>query len=470
MVPSRLCLSSFSLSVTALAAGNIFCAPVCAQVGTENTLVGMSTAQLEQQSLSLMRRGKRLDTAIGNLTEAVRREPKNAQYALLLACAQAGRAYVLAEAMAESHRTAARIASQKDFVTRWDVAQQDPKNPLYGKPKPEFPVESGSTPRTRDDNKPLILTEDAARAQIRELSESSLSLLKKATTLSTRTDPTVQAESAAISGWTALVLWHLPRKIVPDCWPKKDGKPEGPERIIGYLEQAVTLQPENQSYRLGLADACQMAAVDQGTPFGPPTRFDKALYERGRTLLKEAANRRPNDGALWYRLACMEGQGETLVYGLNPRSSENIEVLRKASVTLSSNALVWYTLSAAHASVQDSERMMTALARGNSSTRLLPIRYKYAAPTLTAWIFGGISCRYPMLDNLIAIGLSRRVNDAKKRADSETAELAVQAVLQMSNKFDAAAKNPYLKGLEQPLFVMSASMASTVAKLADQVP
>ncbi|MES2459321.1 MAG: hypothetical protein V4671_01970 [Armatimonadota bacterium] len=176
----------------------------------------------EAQSVSLMSRGRRLKAAATDLAAMVRREPLNPRYAVLLACALAERAYVLAEAVAEIREAAASAAFHQRRLTYSEASQQDPENPLFGKPKPEILLQTNLVPRTRDDNKPLTMTEAAACTRIQELSESALRLLTNAAHLSGKEDLQVQAENAFLSGWTTLVLWHLPRKIVPQSWPEKD--------------------------------------------------------------------------------------------------------------------------------------------------------------------------------------------------------------------------------------------------------
>ncbi|MBC8103930.1 MAG: hypothetical protein H7Z41_15255 [Cytophagales bacterium] len=423
------------------------CAPAQAQT--------LTTTQLEQQSVSLMRRGKRLEAAITGLTETVRREPTSRRYAVLLACAQAERAYTLAGVLAEIAQTARRAAAQQDGIARWQAAQGDPQDPLYGRPKPEFPKEVPQPTKTSDDDMPLALTENAVRSRVRELSRSSLRLLETASALPPEANPEAQAEMESLSGWTMLVLWILPRRVVPEAWPAKDGIPQGPEAIIASLERAVTLQPGNQSCRLGLADACLIAAMDKDSPFLPPTRFDKPLFEKGRRLLTEAAKRRPRDGALWFRVACLEGIDATSMAMYEPRTPETIDALRKA-VNASSNALAWYCLAAALATAQDYTGMMTSLERGNTAPILVPLSVKYAAPTIVAWIFPETNVTFPGLDTLTFIGLNHVASEARSNNDTAATERVLQTARQMSEKYNGAVINKDAVPLSELRFIISA--------------
>jgi hypothetical protein len=423
----------------------------------------LTTAQLEQQSVALMRRGKRLETAIAGLTEAMRREPTSRRYTILLACAQAERAYTLAGTLAETAQTERRAAAQQSDIAKWQAAQGDPQDPLYGKPKPEYPKEVPQPTRTRDEDAPLTLSEEAVRSRVRELSQSSLRLLETAAAFPPEAKPEAQAEWESLSGWTLLVLWSLPRRVVPDSWPVKDGKPQGPEAIIASLERAVALQPDNQSYRLGLADACLIAAMDKDSPFLPPTRFDKALFEKGRKLLTGAAKRRPRDGSLWFRVACLEGNGSELMTPYEARTPENIAALGKAA-ELSGNALAWYCLAAAQATTKDYSGMMASLERGNAATVFQAFPVRFAAPTAVAWVFPETTSQFPGLGNLNYIGMNSLLNDAKRINDTESIARISQVARQMSEKYRVATDNTPSISRDLVWLMTAASMAKVFAE------
>jgi hypothetical protein len=468
-----------SISAAILVAVNMVATPAYAQPVPEKLISATptdSTYTLEQQSVSLMRRGKRLENAITSLFEAVRREPTNCQHTILLACAQAERAHTLADAIYPIRLAASRSAERKANLEEWEKIRQDRNNPFYNTPKPTFTLDSSDYPRTSDDDKPTALTAEQAKLRVRELSESSLSLLEKAAQLSAGASPKEQAENAFLSGWIALVLWHGPRRIVPESWPKQKEKPEeqeGPKRVFAYLEKAVDLAPENTDYALGLADACLIASVDQSNPSRPPTRFDKELFERGKAALTKAAKRRPNDGALWFYIASLEGVGagdEGKGLGLWPRTPENLAALRRATTTFPSNALVWYTLAAAQSSLKDDVGALESIVRGNDATSLKPVRYETSAPTLMSWVFRDITIQYPMQPVLLLLSLGRTGDEGKRKGNNDTVLRTAQTALQMSKQYETALNEPDLTDADKSMFRVNSMVFKNFASGFPKLP
>jgi hypothetical protein len=424
-----LCIVSFA------AIGALSRAPVLAQARSQITetvdLHSVSTEKLVQQGTSSLRYGRRLENAISYFREAANREPSDARVNVMLACAQAQRAYTLSRALAEKPMYERRVASLK----AWQDAQKDETDPRYGKPAPEV----GDFPTTQDDGKRFEMTPENAEARIRELSLEAIALLDTAKALSEKDDPEVRAELANLTGWTLLLLWRDPRRVVPGSWPRKNGTQEGPERVIAALESATTLQPESEMYLQALSDGCILAASDpRRFPIVRPARFDAGLHARGTALLRRIAERRPRQGAFWFRVSSLEGRTDFQSAMSATRSPESTEALTRAVRAEPSNALYAYALAAVLAEPGGEARVIERVEKGNAAAPLVPARYRYAVPTVLAWAFPPEAISFPQFEVSIVASVERWVSAARKAKNAADVDRALSAMVGMQRKFGAA--------------------------------
>ncbi|MES2465108.1 MAG: hypothetical protein V4671_31465 [Armatimonadota bacterium] len=441
--------------------GILFVFPASAPAGSQSTIATdvpkLSTDKLIQQGTYSLRYGKRLETAITYFGEAAKREPQNARLKVLLACAQAQRAYTLSLALAEAPMYERRLASFR----AWQEAQKDQTSPLHGKSAPVV----GDPPKTEDDGKRFAMTPADAQARIKGLSLGAIDLLDTATQLAEKNEPAIRAELANLTGWALLLLWRDPRRVVPESWPQKDGKFEGPERVIAAFESAVTFAPGSDVYSQSLSDGCVLAATDpRRWPIIRPARFDAGLHSRGKDLLRQLAKRRPHQGALWFRVSSLESRTDFYSALAGPRSSESVEALQSAAKAEPSNALYAYALAAAHAGTEGDIHVIEGIENGNTGASLVPPRYRYAVPSLFAWAFPPEASTFPQLEASIVGSVERWVKAAVKENDVPRVARALKAMRGMENKFSQAKEAQGLSAAEQDYLASVAFICSDTVR------
>lgn len=338
-----------------------------------------------------LRYGRRLETTISMYAELVRREPGSAKWRILEAAARVGRAHALAQAMQDRERyipPAEYYREQQEMRKNIFVLKDIP----IPAPPPE--------PRTRDDNAPFTLSTEAASQRIRTLAAEAVSRLDEAAGLMEKFSPAQQAQMWNEMGWALLVLWRMPRKMVPASWPVKEGKPETPERIAEAIEKAHKLQPQNPLYLQSLSDACILAS-----DIAYPSEKNTVLLHRGREALRKMLTHNRGRAEDWYRLASLEAHGGFAALRRRPEnqikyqedsqkppadeifSPDSIKTLQQAIKKDPSNPLYRYTLAAIYHSGDNREKMVEEVERGSAGRRFSLIGYKFAVPTIYAWIF-----------------------------------------------------------------------------------
>ncbi len=432
-----------TLLIGAAIPSDALAAPTQREVAETPSYQAWSQKKLVEQGIYALRHGKQLEGAIASLTEAAEREPANGRVKMLLGCAQAQRAHILALALVAVGVYEKRLPTYQIGLKQWQEAQKDTTSKLFGKQPPSPPV----IPQTEDDGKLLKTTPEQTAARLKELSLGAVSLMDTASELSEKDGLPERAELSNLKGWALLLLWRDARRVVPDSWPQVKGKPEGPERVIKALELSTKLQPDSEQYLQALSDGCILAATDPPRlPRVRPPRFDADLQKRGTALLKELAGKRPRYGAFWFRVSCLQGSTDfyAAMAGSRSGSGESIESLARATRAEPSNALYAYALAAAKAGTDGEIGLLEGIEKGNSGSPLVPAFYRYAVPTAFAWAFPAEGSEFPQISASVLAGINRWVVEAKKQKKPENVARALQAVIGMHHKFAETNNNENL--------------------------
>ena len=247
----------------------------------------------------LVYRGRRLETAIQKLGEAVRKEPSNPTYHLALGCALLRRATVLHDAAASASNYVREKAAYPARFAVWEKAQQDPKSLLNGAAPPLIPT----PPTTRDDDKPFTLT----LAQARERSDD---LCRRARTewdaaVAKADTDAERANTQYVRGWGMILLLRIKTVYhyepagsteyghsIP--WLEKSLVPNHAQ-IADAFQAALAVEPNNALYWQSLGDAYVLdVGPQEWSPNEAAAAYTKAL----------ALNRR--NPTLWWQLYRIE--------------------------------------------------------------------------------------------------------------------------------------------------------------------
>ena len=186
MRPSCLWLAPFLFLLTPLAASG------------RPTPPSTPAPELYQIAVKNLNDGHWFESAIGDLTEAVRQEPQNSDYHLALGCAEVDRAGSLAYA---AFMTDQLLNDQAQYVKDYDAwlaDQKDPKAEGYGSPAP-VPPPFGLHFQTKDDLTHLKLTGRQALARVVELGTAAQAEWAQAVKLAKTPQERAQAEN--VQGW-----------------------------------------------------------------------------------------------------------------------------------------------------------------------------------------------------------------------------------------------------------------------------
>lgn len=102
-------------------------------------------------SVNLLQNGRDFDRAAAQLRKALAIQDRM-QYHVALGCAMVSRAVALAQATLDRKQFSQDEKKYQDWLAKWEMAQKDPSNANFGKPRPEPPVL-----QTRDDHRPFSL-------------------------------------------------------------------------------------------------------------------------------------------------------------------------------------------------------------------------------------------------------------------------------------------------------------------------
>lgn len=206
---------------------------------------------LYKRAVNSLHEGHFFESAIRDLTEAVRQDPKNADYHRALGDAEADRAGSLAYA---AWMTDALLNVREPYVIMqraWQAAQKDPTSEGYGWPAPPAPPAPDIQFQTKDDLKYLRLTGVQAVARIGELGRAAQSEWAQAVKLSR--SPAERAIYENARGWGLLFLVRLLEQT--DYPPEK--VPGAPTRAAAVKTFTVATKddPTKADVWQGLGDA-----------------------------------------------------------------------------------------------------------------------------------------------------------------------------------------------------------------------
>lgn len=242
---------------------------------------------LYARAVKTLREGHFFESAIRDLTEASRRDPKNAAYHQALGDAEADRAGSLAYA---AWMTDALLNARQQYpsdLAAWQEAQEDPKSDDFGKPAPPAPPDMKF--QTKDDLRYLRLTGVQAVKRIGELGCAAQGEWAQAVTLSKT--PADRAAQENAQGWGLLFLVRL---LEQTQYPAKKmlGAPSREDAAKAFtaatkvdtaradywqaLGDAYPFEPYHNGDDTGKTIAAYQRALALGSP-NPPLRF--RLYE-----------------------------------------------------------------------------------------------------------------------------------------------------------------------------------------------
>lgn len=214
---------------------------------------------LYKHAVQSLREGYFFESAIRDLTEAVRQDPTNPDYHRALGDAEADRAGSLAYAAWMTDTLLNARETYPGELDAWRAAQNDPQSDDFGKPAPPAPPNLQF--QTKDDLKYLRLTGVQAVARIGELGRAAQSEWKQAVQLAKT--PTERAAYENAQGWGLLFLVRLleqtgypPQKIV--------GAPKREDAIQAFTAATKDV-PSNAEAWQGLGDSYVYKPYDNET-------------------------------------------------------------------------------------------------------------------------------------------------------------------------------------------------------------
>ncbi len=422
------------------------------------------TAALFDDAMYLLKHGRRFETCIEKLREAVRREPENAAFHRALACAYVNRAAVIADASVAASYKAGVRARYPAILAQWEKAQQDENAPLYGTPKPPPPP---PVHRTMDDNKPFTLTPAEATSKATPLAEAAIKEFTLAVTLCKT--PEERAETEYERGWGLFLLEQYTRRNLVLTL----AKPPKHEEVIEAFIAATKNASDNPIYWQSLGESYTTFSWAEKAKKRPAEAV--AAYERAVTL------RRANP-ALWFRLYLLQ-EGDF------PAKAET--ALRKAIDRDSGNAFLCYRLAewlmrqpdtpplgsptstnkkTDNGETQATKRQKNAegirfVQRGNASTRYNTIVERLAVPATlettwnNSWGSGTGDAYMGEAELSLIIAIRTYVQELEKEGDAVHGAEAARALTQMGVKMFNIPEMAQLSPMEQWLYNNWASSA-----------
>jgi tetratricopeptide (TPR) repeat protein len=310
-----------------------------------------STPKLFEHGTSLLRHGVRLNEAIIALRMVTQRDRSDHEYPLALGCALASRFASVSCAMRQADQYERELKRFEQRHQAWTVAQNDPKNAVFGVPPPIAPA----VPSTPDDTSRFALSKREGQAMLVSLRAACVLALQDAGRLTERSSTTVQADYEFYTGWALLMLWRYGENLVP-LYPKVDTGSTAPvataasegltdvsrEAALGCFKWATALAPENASYWHSLAIAYVPQSVFASENSDPRDLSEASTSPTGNqedrdaiSALKKAIAVKPRDFDLQFLMS-------QLARTVDPALA--VDSLARATQRMSSNATLWYLL------------------------------------------------------------------------------------------------------------------------------
>jgi hypothetical protein len=283
--------------------------------------------ELYKRAVGHLNEGLWFESAIADLTQAVKLDRSNSDYHLALGCAEADRAGSLAYAAWMSDQLLNAQAKYKEELYYWHLAQAEPQSPGYGQPEPVAPPDM--TFQVKDDLHHLTLTGKEAVARVVELGTAAQADWRLGVLLAPTRQTRAQAEN--VQGWGLLYELRLlqftgyPEAKVPSA-------PKPINAVAAFLE-ATKDDPGKAVYWEGLGDAYSDLDSDD-TAHAPDIIH---AWQKALTLA-------PGNTGLGFRL--YEVQSRFRDTGKQPDPKAAMATLKAVAASDPTNSLLQYGLAA----------------------------------------------------------------------------------------------------------------------------
>lgn len=214
-----------------------------------------SSTRLYEYGTGLLKKGRQYERAITVLRLAVQRNPSKPEYQVALADAHTCRFAAVADALFQTEELENSQRNYQSQRARWQKAQSDPQQPLFGTPEPTPPA----PPTTRDDDQPFTLSRSDTQKKLKELARAVIASFDRAREFSTTPEQTSQAHFH--QGWSLFLLRRMGEKAVVVSVASTSPAPaNAPVKIaakdvVDCFRKCTEVSPQNRMYwqSLGLA-------------------------------------------------------------------------------------------------------------------------------------------------------------------------------------------------------------------------
>ena len=424
--------------------------------------VASTAPALYKRAVANLDEGHWFESAIADLTTAVRQEPKNPDYHLALGCAEVDRAGSLAYA---AFATAQYQNDQREYpklLAEWQAAQQNPEADGNGSPAP-VPPPGGLRFRTKDDLTTLHLTGKQAAARITALGQAAQVQWKQAVVLTS--DPVARAQAESVQGW-GLRYERLLLRYTQYPENKVPGAPKDTD-VIAAFKAATKDDPNSAAYWEGLGDAYSIefdSPAEQSRPIRLAWQKSLALKPNNTNLryrlfllqmkpdpkgalksLTLAAQSDPGNSYLQYELAGLLFK-QVHYSDVHDTASPQTENQMTKEQLMQSHNLIAQKLADKDdaASEKIADDALAAIERGNAGRRFAYLDYTPPVPKILwhAWDYWSILARLDDFDNIIGMSRLRELARATggyavvaaHRGDEEEGSRAAQDCIDMGLK------------------------------------
>lgn len=402
-----------------------------------------------------LERGQYLNNVILLLESCIKEKPDRYDLHLYLACANAGRAHILAKAQIDSFQREKRLSRYEQDMTDWKNAQNHQESVLYGIPKPS-PL---ATVHTIDDKAPFTLSLDETKKKIESYSKRALSEISAAEKLLPPDSEKDEAQYHYISAWIQAILWRYPQSLTKNIFPSTF-KPDMLISIIEKLYKYPTYESKSKlivsDYITYINDYHDFDIFNRGSKIKLVYDSIPELGVKSVRLFREYMQTAEIQSPLfalrlsvlnqdierlkWLKTHTTKGDFSGSLEESEGMFSSDLSIYKEIANNNQNNAIIWYLYACKLLSNNKIQECRDAVHKGNMMQAGGFPEYRLSAPKSISWAVP-LQILVPKDSEIL---ISSIINDYNSNSDIDQQLMAFKDKIITCNKIDESIENDKL--------------------------